>query len=163
VKALYTALGVGMEAQHLSVSQVVLRAFVIFFATLVIVRLADKRFFAKRTAFDLILGFILASMMARAINGSEQLAPTIAAGFALALLHRALGWMACKWKRFGGWIKGHSQTLIVDGRVETGTLHRHHISEDDLAEELRLNGIESPDAVKLGRLERSGEISIIKR
>ena len=33
------------------------------------VRLGDKRFLSKKTAFDAILGFILASMLARAVNG----------------------------------------------------------------------------------------------
>lgn len=159
---LYSAFGVGVEAQHLTVLQVLLRAVLIFFAALCIVRIADKRFFAKKTAFDVILGFVLASMMARAINGSEQLGPTIAAGFALALLHRGLGWLACVWPQFGGWLKGHSQTLIAEGKVDREQLQRHHIGEDDLLEELRLSGVEKPDEARLARLERSGKISVIK-
>src|SRR4029434_10811392 len=131
--------GVGVEASRLTIGQVALRAIVIFFATLFIVRIADKRFFAKKTAFDVILGFILASMMARAINGSEQLVPTIVAGLLLALLHRFLGYMACRWSNLGDWIKGSSQTVITDGSVDREALRRHHLGEDDLLEELRLN------------------------
>jgi uncharacterized membrane protein YcaP (DUF421 family) len=156
-------LGTGVEASHLTIGQVSLRAFIIFFATLVIVRFADKRFFAKKTAFDLILGFILASMMARAINGSEQLVPTIVAGMLLALLHRFLGMLACRWPGIGEWIKGSSQTLIREGEVDHRTLRKHHFGEDDLLEELRLNGVERPEEVKLARLERSGEISVVKK
>ena len=163
MNALYSALGIGVEAQHLTIGQVLLRALVIFFSALVIVRLADKRFFGKKTAFDILLGLILASMMARAINGSEQLGPTIAAGFFLMLLHRTLAYMACKWPTFGGWIKGHTQTLIEDGEVKRETLRKHHIGEDDLLEELRLNGIQEPQEAKLARLERSGEVSVIKQ
>ena len=119
-----SAFGVGVEAATCRrvvvgrcVLQVALRAVLIFFATLIIVRFADKRFLAKKTAFDFILAVILASMMARAINGSEQLGPTIVAGFLLASLHRGLALLAFKWPRFGGWIKGHSQTIIEDGRI----------------------------------------------
>src|SRR5436190_2687367 len=118
MQSLYSALGVGQEASHFTISQVCLRALVVFVASLCIVRTADKRFFAKKTAFDVILGFMLASMLARAINGSEQLGPTIVGGFVLAWLHRILGWMACKWPRFGGLIKGYNQTLIENGRVD---------------------------------------------
>lgn len=157
------AFGIGVEAKDLTTIQVVLRACVVFFATLCIVRVADKRFFAKKTAFDLILGFILASMMARAINGSEPLGPTIVGGFFLALLHRGLGWLACRWPAFGGLIKGHSQTLIEDGTVDVARMHKHHIARDDLKEELRLNGVEQESAVKVAMLERSGEISVIKK
>jgi uncharacterized membrane protein YcaP (DUF421 family) len=162
-RALFSAFGVGVEAPHLTVSQVCLRALLIFFATLTIIRIADKRFFAKKTAFDVILGFILASMMARGINGSEPIGPTIAAGFTLALLHRFLAWIACKSSRIAGWIKGHSQKLIENGRVDGDTLHKHHIGDDDLLEELRLEGVEHPAEVKLAHLERSGEISVIKK
>lgn len=162
METLNVAFGVGEEAQHLTVLQVVLRAVLIFLATLCIVRMADKRFFAKKTAFDLILGFILASMMARAINGSEQLLPTIAAGFALALLHRFLGFLACRWKWFGGVIKGSAQRLVEDGTVKVEVMKRHRISEDDLEEALRIKGVVSPSQAKLAVLERSGEISVVK-
>lgn len=160
---LFHAFGVGLEAQRLSILQVVLRAILVFFSALFIVRIGDKRFFAKKTAFDVILGLVLASMLARAINGSEQLGPTIAAGLVLALLHRFLGWLACKWPALGGAIKGHSQTLIEEGAVDYETLKDHHITSDDLTEELRLNGVERPDQAKLARLERSGEISVIRK
>jgi uncharacterized membrane protein YcaP (DUF421 family) len=162
MEALNSLLGSGREATELTVLQVVLRAVVVFFISLAIVRIANKRFFARKTAFDYILGFILASMLARAINGSEQLGPTIAAGFTLALLHRGLGWLACWWPALSGVIKGHSQTLIEHGEVNKEELERHHIGEDDLAEELRLKGIESPAEAKRACLERSGEISVIK-
>jgi uncharacterized membrane protein YcaP (DUF421 family) len=163
IDVLYSAFGVGVEAQHLTITQVVLRAVLIFFAALCIVRVANKRFFAKKTAFDLILGLILASTMARAINGSEQLGPTIAAGFALALLNRLLGWLACKWPTLGGVIKGHTETLITDGNIDRETLRKHNIGEDDLLEELRLNGVANPEQARLARLERSGEISVITK
>ncbi len=41
-----------------------------FAAALVMVRSGDKRFFARKSAFDVILGFMLASVLSRAINGS---------------------------------------------------------------------------------------------
>jgi uncharacterized membrane protein YcaP (DUF421 family) len=123
----------------------------------------EQTILARKTAFDLILGLVLASMLARAINGSEQLGPTITAGFALALLHRFLGWLACKWPALGGVIKGHSETLITDGEIDRETLAKHNIGDDDLLEELRLNGVEKPEQARLARLERSGEISVIPK
>jgi uncharacterized membrane protein YcaP (DUF421 family) len=156
-------LGSGREATDLTVVQVCLRAVVVFFAALVIVRLADKRFFAKKTAFDVILGFILASMLARAINGSEQLGPTIASGAVLAMLHRLLGRLACRFPVLSGWVKGHSETLVENGEIDREKMKRHHIGEDDLQEEFRLNGVESVSGAKLARLERSGEISVIPK
>ena len=163
METLYSAFGVGVEAQHLTLLQVALRAILIFFAALCIVRIADKRFFAKKTAFDLILCLMLASMLARAINGSEPLGPTILAGFVLAFIHRSLGWLSCKWPALGGWIKGHGEILVENGKVDWERLHKHHMGDDDLMEELRLNGVEKIEEAKLARLERSGEVSVIKK
>jgi len=163
VDLLNSAIGSGVDATKLTTGQVCLRAVIVFCAALAIVRFADKRFFARKTAFDFILGFILASIMARAINGSEQLVPTLAAAFILAALHRLLGWIACVSPGFGGVIKGHGQTLVEDGRAEEAKLRMHHLAHDDLEEELRLNGVEKVEQVKLARLERSGEISVIKK
>jgi uncharacterized membrane protein YcaP (DUF421 family) len=163
MEALSAAFGAGQEAQHLSILQVCLRAVLVFFAALIIVRVADKRFFAKKTAFDVILGFILASMLARAINGAERLGPTIIAGFVLAFLHRGLGALAFRWPLLGGWLKGHNQTLIKDGQADEARMRAHHIGRDDLLEELRLNGIENPTQAKRAELERSGEISVIRK
>jgi len=156
-------LGDGEPAQHLTLLQVAVRALIIFFSALVVVRIANKRFFAKKTAFDLILSLILASMMARSINGAERIVPTIVAGFILAFLHRGLGAAAYRWPRFGYLVKGTTETLIVDGRADDKALRKHNFAEDDLNEELRLNGIESPTDVKLARLERSGDVSVIKK
>jgi uncharacterized membrane protein YcaP (DUF421 family) len=70
--------------------------------------------------------------------------------------------LACRMPMLAGWIKGHSQTLIENSQVDHTRLERHHIAQDDLDEELRLNGVAHPREVKLARLERSGEISVIK-
>lgn len=163
MNAFESLFGVGVEAIRLSIPQVCCRAVLVFIAALAIVRVADKRFFAKKTAFDVILGFILASMLARAINGSEKLGPTLAAGFLLALLHRLMGYLACRFPGFSGVIKGHSQTLIENGILDRERLAEHHVGEDDLQEELRLNGVVDVARVKAAHLERSGEISVIEK
>jgi uncharacterized membrane protein YcaP (DUF421 family) len=160
---LHTVFGDGLEATKLTVLQVVLRAILLFFATLVVVRTANKRFFAKRTAFDIILALMLGSMMARAINGSERLLPTIAGGFVLAFLHRGLGWLSCAWPVTRGWIKGHGQTLLEHGELNRETMRRHNIADDDLEEEFRLQGLLDREKIQVARLERNGAVSVIKK
>jgi len=59
-----TALGLGLSATDLTFTQISLRAVVVFVITLTIIRLGDRRFLSQKTAFDAVLGFILASMMA---------------------------------------------------------------------------------------------------
>lgn len=153
----------GAEPKDLNTLQVSLRGIVVFAVTIWIVRVGEKRFLAQRTAYDAVLTFILASMLSRAINGSARIIPTLVGGFVLVLAHRALAFFAARSHRFGSLVKGHDFKLIEDGRVNERTMAKHHISRHDLEEDLRLKGLDSAAEIKEARLERSGEISVIRR
>jgi len=154
--------GLGVAPGDLNWLQMTLRAVVVFAAGLVMVRFAAKRFFARKSAFDLVLSFVLASMLARAINGSAPLFPTIGAGFVLVAVHRLLAIGAAHWHWLSWLIKGREKIMIENGAVDWPMVHRQHFSEGDLLEELRLRSCSSPAEVQVARLERSGEVSVIK-
>ena len=155
-------LGLGLEPKDLNILQVNVRALTIFVAAIAMVRFADKRFLSKMTALDAILGFILASMLARAINGSAAILPTIVAGFVLVLTHRLFCLIAMHSHKFGRLVKGHQDLLVKDGKVIERSMRANHLSREDLLEELRQHGqTESPEDVKTAYIERSGKISVI--
>src|SRR4026207_1240682 len=106
------ALGLNRDASALTFTQISLRGIIVFIATLVIVRCADRRFLSQKTAFDAVLGFILASMLARAVNGTAAFFPTLGAGFVLVALHRLLAYGARRSHALGLLIKGRSDVLI---------------------------------------------------
>lgn len=155
-------LGLGLQPHELSAIQVCWRSLVIFVATLIIVRSAHKRFLARISAFDAVLGFILASLMARAINGSAPLVPTLAAGLFLALVHRGMASLAFACPRFRTWVEGRADVLAANGELMPEALRKHRISEEDLMEEVRLHGrVDELTEVQQATLERSGQISVI--
>lgn len=157
-------LGLGTEPKGLTFVQISLRGIIVFVVSLAMVRMASKRFLAKMSAFDAILGFILASMLARAVNGSSSFFPTLGAGFVLVWLHRLMAKLACKWHGFGNLVKGHYNPVIQDGVVLEQVLRKHNLSEHDLLEDLRLNGnVEEPTKIKAAYLERNGQISVVKQ
>ena len=155
-------LGLDIEPKDLTLVQMSLRAFVIFVAALLMLRLAHKRFFAQRNPLDMLLALIIASTLSRAINGSAAFLPTIVAGFGLIFLHRALTWTAVRFHFVGRFMKGSPVVLINQGKVDTEMLRRHSLTSNDLMEDLRLNGIERPEAARSAILERNGEVSVTK-
>lgn len=158
------AFGLDSNPKDLTFGNMFLRGVLVFAAALIMVRTGDKRFFARKSAFDLILGFILASVLARAVNGSGALFPTIGTGFALVWLHRLLGWLARRWHRFGVLIKGHSDKVIEHGELVRAALRKNHLSERDVLEDLRLNaGINAVGEVDEAWMERNGDISVLKK
>jgi uncharacterized membrane protein YcaP (DUF421 family) len=156
-------LGLRVEPKDLTFYQVSLRGILIFICAIAIVRVADKRFLSGKTAFDAVLGFILASMLARAINGSAPLFPTIGSGFVLVLCHRLLADLSCRWHPLGNLVKGHDDVVIENGEVNTVALRRHSFSHRDLMEDLRLQGVQDPAEVSSARLERNGDLSVIRK
>jgi uncharacterized membrane protein YcaP (DUF421 family) len=126
------------------------------------VRVSARRSLAKRTVFDSIFLVILASVLARAINGSADLLSTLGGGFVLVARHRLLAMFAFYSHAFGNLIKGPEQVLLHDGQMVNGALRWNHISRHDLEEDLRLS-LHTDDLkrVRVARLERSGTISFI--
>ena len=135
-----------------------------FVALLIMIRLGGKRFLSHKTAFDAVLGFMIASMMARACNGSSPFWQTISGGFVVVGLHRLVSRLALHHHSFGNLVKGHSNLVIKDGVVLRDVLNAHDLSDHDVAEDLRLNGnVESPAQVKLAFFERDGRISVVRK
>ena len=156
-------LGLGLEPKQLTFLQVVLRALIVFITTLIMVRLASKRSLAEKTAFDAVLIVVIASMLARAINGSAPFFATLGTGFVLVLVHRLLGIAAYYSHGFGILIKGKAVVLAENGKLQRKNMRLNHISEHDLEEDMRLNAAtEGLSKIKVARVERNGDISFIK-
>jgi uncharacterized membrane protein YcaP (DUF421 family) len=156
-------LGLGIEPKELTFLQISLRGIIVFGATLIMVRVSSRRSLAEKTAFDATLLVIIASVLARAINGSASFVPTLGAGFVLVLLHRFLALAAYYSHGFGILIKGKPAILVENGKLQHRNMCINHVSEHDVEEDMRLDAAtEDLSKIKLARLERSGDISFIK-
>lgn len=162
INAFFTLL-LGLGEDTLTVWQMLARTLIVYTTALIIVRLGEKRFFGKSTAFDLVLSIILGSVISRAINGGAPFFPTLAASLGLVLIHQLLAALAFHSDRFGDWIKGHARTLIRDGELDWSAMRKSHLSEQDLISALRVEShIQDPSEVRVARLERSGDISVVR-
>jgi uncharacterized membrane protein YcaP (DUF421 family) len=158
------ALGLSRQANALTFAQISLRGVIVFFAALAIIRCGDRRFLSQKTAFDAVLGFILASMLARAVNGTVAFFPTLGGGFVLVMLHRVLAYWARRSHALGYLIKGRSDILISEGALDQALAKRSRLSEHDIQEDLRLHGnVRDVADVSLAVFERNGHISVVRR
>ncbi len=157
------ALGLGAKPEHLTILQVCLRGIVVFIVSLAMLRLSARRFLGRKTAFDVILLFILGSMLARAVNGSAPFVGTLAAGFVLVLFHRLIAVLSFHFHWFGKVVKGSEDLIIADGEMQSNAMRKSHLSKSDLMEDLRLRSIDNPAQVREARLERSGDLSVLRK
>lgn len=159
-----TLLGPDGRATELTLLQVSLRGFFIFVVGLAIVRIGDRRSLSEKTAFDAIFIVLVGSMLSRAINGPSPFFTTIGAAIALMIVHRAFAFGAFKSHWLGRLIKGDPYTLVRNGEVDWKEMQRTLVSKHDLEEDLHLDAkTEDLSDIQTARLERSGDISFIKK
>jgi uncharacterized membrane protein YcaP (DUF421 family) len=157
-------LGLGVEPKDLSFTQISLRGIVVLLASLLIIRFARKRSLAEKTAFDAVLMIILASVLARAINGSGPFFATLGGAFVMVCLHRLLGWLCYRSHLVGLAIKGRPDVIVQNGEINWREMHRNYLSKHDLEEDLRSSAkTEDLSQIRIARVERSGDISFIKK
>jgi uncharacterized membrane protein YcaP (DUF421 family) len=157
-------LGLGAEPRDLTFVQVSLRGVVVFLVTLITVRLGHKRSLSRKTPFDAVLLVILASVLSRAINGSAAFFATLGGGVVLVLLHRVFAFLTFYSHRFGILVKGRPDVIVRDGQCDMAMMWRNHVSTHDLDEDMRLSAhTDDLSDIRVARVERSGDISFIKK
>lgn len=154
----------GINSDNLEVWQIMIWAFIMYMVGLLMIRSGAKRFLGKNTAFDVILGIIFGSVISRAINSDASFWGTIMAGAVLVGLHWLFGYLAFKLDDFGNFVKGNKRILVKDGEILWDAMEKSSISKKDLMRAICSNGNTSDiSKIQLATLERSGEISIVKK
>lgn len=155
---------IGLGSEGLTVWQMGLRAIIIYITAIFFVKIGEKRFMGKNTAFDMILGIILGSVLSRAVTGNAPFFATIGASAVLVGVHWLFSVLSYHSDWFGVLVKDKERTLIQDGEILWENMRKSHISEKDLEMALYSNGkVTDPRQVKIARFERSGDISVIPR
>jgi uncharacterized membrane protein YcaP (DUF421 family) len=151
------------HGKDLTVLQMGCRTGIVFFAVLLMIRIAGRRSFGKTTALDNIVVILLGAILSRAVVGASPFIPTIISGFILVLLHRVLAMLSIYSKTIGHLVKGESRVLFENGNIQKDNLHKMQMSEKDLRESVRAKAnTESLDKISRIIMERDGQISVIK-
>jgi uncharacterized membrane protein YcaP (DUF421 family) len=157
-------LGPDGKPTDLTSFQVSVRGFLIFIIGLALVRIGDRRSLAEKTAFDAVFIVLIGSVLARAINGSADFFTTIVGSITMMIVHRVFAFFAFKSHWFGKLIKGQPITLVRNGEIDWEKMKQTLVSKHDLDEDLHLDAkAEDISAIRVARLERSGDISFIKK
>jgi len=151
---------VGTDLKEINGWQMALRTIVIYIFSIALVRWGHKRFMGGNTAFDIILGYILGSVLSRGINGQAPFLLTLEASILLIAMHMLFSMLGYYSKFFGRMIKGEPHLLGKDGKLLEDQLQRHRITKEDIAGALRKAALEEdPKAFRKIVLENSGHIS----
>jgi uncharacterized membrane protein YcaP (DUF421 family) len=153
----------GVE-QEVNPAQMALRALVIFFIAVCLVRISGRRSLGTHTAFDMIFNILLGAILSRAVVGASPFLGTVISCIVLAFLHRLFGLLAVFFPFIGSFIKGSTILLYDNRRFLKKNLLRAQVSKKDISEQIRLKMNGHPlDEIEKIYMERNGEMSFVKK
>ena len=142
----------------------VLRAVVVYFLLLLLLRLSGKRTMGQFTAFDMLLVVLLGNAVQNALLGSDT---SVIGGLLLAATLIALNWLvglaSARSAKVENWVEGVPVLLARDGRVFRDVLRRELISKEDFERTMREAGCLDVADIRLAVLETDGHITLITR
>lgn len=146
------------------ITVVALRSILMFFTTLLAVRISGKRSVGQLAPFDLAVIIIMGSVAAlpledRDISPLNGVVPILI----LASLEYLLSVISVHWRGFEKVTQGMSTPIVVNGQVMHDNLRRERVSEADMHIVLRQAGADRIEDIALAMLEPTGQCSVIKK
>lgn len=152
----------GLGADDLTIPQVITRTVIVYICALAMVRLGEKRFIGKNTAFDVIVGIMLGSVVSSAVTSTSEFFTPLVAGAMIVILHLLLSIGTFFSDRFGDLVKGQTRVLVENGAINWDQMKASHYTRQDLLSALRRQGnTDDLDQVRTAKLERNGDISVL--
>ena len=145
--------------------QLVLRTIAVYGVALLIIRVAKRRFMGGYTTFDILLGFVVGSVLSRAITGSIRFLDMFIVVLVLVVMHwiiSIIGYYAGS--SISKTVKNSARQLVKDGEMIEEEMRKSKLGENDLMQAVRNQGnTDSLEKVKSAYLERDGSITVITK
>lgn len=147
----------------MDIGRIAVRALVAYIYLLITTRASGKRVVNQATPIDFMVSLIIGDLIDDAIWAEVSVAKfAVAAGAIVAIdvLVNIGTYHSASLLRL---VNGAPRTLLRDGYADGHALRREQMNEGDLAHLLRQQGIEKWSDVHMAVLERSSELSVIRR
>ena len=143
----------------------VLRAAVIYFILLVLVRLTGKRSLGQMTTFDFVLLLIIAEATQQGLLGNDfSLTNAFLVVLTLVGIDTGLSLLERRSQTVDKLINGVPLVIVENGEPLEERMNKARVTADDILEMAReQQGVERMEQIKYAVLERSGGISVIPR
>ena len=141
----------------------VIRAVVLYVFVIVLMRVVGRRELSSLTPVDLVLLIVLGDAMQQGLTQDDySMTGTVTVLTSIAVLQVATSYLGYRSKRLRKLLEGEPIVLIEDGRLIERNLKRERLCPDEVAEQMRIEGIGSFAEVRWGILESNGKFSFVK-
>ncbi|MBI3553361.1 MAG: DUF421 domain-containing protein [Elusimicrobia bacterium] len=144
--------------------QLVIRAVVVYFSILLLLRLAGKRQVGQMGVGEFVAILLISNAVQNAMNGGDN---SLGGGLLLAVvllaLSVAVSYLTYRSKGIENLLQGRPTLLIHDGQIISKNLHREQLNAHELRVILRRQGIHDLHEIHEAVLESDGFVSVIKK
>lgn len=138
--------------------------FFAYLSLILVLRIAGKRTLSKMNAFDIVVTVALGSILATTLlNKKVSLFDSITAFVTLSILQFIVAWLSTRSKTFSNFIKSQPQLLYFKDEYLKQPMKKERITENEILQATRSQGISSMEAVKAVVLESDGSLSVLKK
>ena len=142
----------------------VLRAVVVYFLLLLMLRMSGKRTVGQFTPFDLLVIVLLGTAVQNSLIGEDY---SLLGGLILAATLIACNWLVgfatSRSERLDRLVEGCPVLLARDGELFMPVMRAQNLSRPDVDEALRENGLADIRDAALVTLEVDGRITVVPR
>lgn len=157
-------IGTGEKIADLTLIQTITRTIIVYSIALLVIRLAKRRFMGNFSAFDILMGFVVGSILSRIITGREHILHGFLAITTIVVLHYLIAHLTFHFKGLSNLIKNDERQLIKDGKLDSNAMKLSKLGENDLRQALRQKGgVLDVKNVECAFLERDGTITVIPK
>jgi uncharacterized membrane protein YcaP (DUF421 family) len=140
----------------------VYRAVALYILIFVVTRVMGRRELSSLAPFDIILLIVIGDAIQQGLTQDDySLTGAFIVITTFVLLQVATSYISFRWAKARPILEGEPIVLVQDGTVLDRNLKRERMTAEEIAEEARLQQIDSLDKVKWAVLEPSGKISFI--
>lgn len=153
-----------MFVPELSIAEKILRPVLVYVFLIFVIRLAGRRELAQLNSFDLIVLLMLANTVQNATIGNDNsMVGGLIGVSALLLANYIVVRFLYAHPKVDHLLEGGPTPLIRDGRIIRRNLAREAITEEELIQAIRKQGLGSATEVAEAVLETGGVISVVPR
>ena len=146
------------------IGELLLRATVVYFALLVLVRISGKRTVGQFTPFDLVVVMLISeATQAALVDGEKSVTGALIVVATLIALNWLLGFASARSRRIDRLVEGSPVLVARDGRIFEDALARQNVSLGDFREAMRSHGVPRDEEIRFAFLETNGQITVVSR
>ena len=144
-------------------AEILIRGTAIYWFLFLLFRFVLRRDTGAMALTDVLLLVVIADAAQNAMAGEyTSITDGVLLVCTIAFWNYTLDWAAYHYPPMRQFVEGQALPLVRDGKVNRHNMRRELMTMDDLLTALREHGIERVEQVKCARMEKDGEISVIR-